>query len=113
MANGKKMALALGGGSARGFAHIGVLNVLIKNKVPIHSIAGCSMGSLIGGIFASEGQIEALENPVSYTHLDVYKRQAHNIFTVLNMHVKVTLAEPQSLKRFEGKAQRVTDNRSE
>ena len=36
MANGKKMALALGGGSARGFAHIGVLNVLIKNKVPIH-----------------------------------------------------------------------------
>ncbi len=62
MANGKKMALALGGGSARGFAHIGVLNVLIKNKVPIHSIAGCSMGSLIGGIFASEGQIEALEN---------------------------------------------------
>ena len=50
----------------------------------------------------------------SYGALEKLREQiAHNIFTVLNMHVKVTLAEPQSLKRFEGKAQRVTDNRSE
>ncbi|MEG2574582.1 MAG: patatin-like phospholipase family protein [Christensenella sp.] len=58
----KKMCLALGGGSARGFAHIGVLRVLIKNKIPINSIAGCSMGALIGGIYAAEANIDALEN---------------------------------------------------
>ena len=62
MARIKKMGLALGGGSARGFAHIGVLRVLIENKIPIHSIAGCSMGSLIGGIYASEANLETLEN---------------------------------------------------
>ncbi len=61
MANKKKMCLALGGGSARGFAHIGVLKALIEHKIPIHSIAGCSMGSLIGGIYASEAQLCALE----------------------------------------------------
>ncbi|MEA5003721.1 MAG: phenylacetate--CoA ligase [Christensenella sp.] len=49
----------------------------------------------------------------SYKALETLKESiAHNIFTVLNMHVKVTLAEPQSLKRFEGKAQRVTDLRT-
>lgn len=62
MARTKKMGLALGGGSARGFAHIGVLRVLIENGIPIHSIAGCSMGALIGGIYASEANIETLED---------------------------------------------------
>lgn len=62
MARTKKMGLALGGGSARGFAHIGVLRALIENGIPIHSIAGCSMGALIGGIYASEANIETLED---------------------------------------------------
>lgn len=62
MAKIKKLGLALGGGSARGFSHIGVLRVLIENEIPIHSIAGCSMGSLIGGIYASEANLETLEN---------------------------------------------------
>ena len=58
----KKVGLALGGGSARGFAHIGVLKVLLEEKIPFDYIAGCSMGSLIGGIFASEGDLNALES---------------------------------------------------
>lgn len=62
MVRTKKLGLALGGGSARGFAHIGVLRVLIENGIPIHSIAGCSMGSLVGGIYASEANIETLES---------------------------------------------------
>ncbi|MBC5647239.1 patatin-like phospholipase family protein [Christensenella tenuis] len=62
MAKVKKMGLALGGGSARGFAHIGVLRVMIENRIPIDSIAGCSMGALIGGIYASEADLETLEN---------------------------------------------------
>ncbi|WP_066648268.1 patatin-like phospholipase family protein [Christensenella timonensis] len=58
----KKIGLALGGGSARGFAHIGVLRVLLQEKIPLDYIAGCSMGSLIGGIFAAEGDLDALES---------------------------------------------------
>ena len=39
-----KIGLALGGGGARGFAHIGVLEVLEKERIPIDIIAGTSMG---------------------------------------------------------------------
>jgi len=44
----RKVTLALGGGSARGLAHIGVLKVLERENVPIDMIVGTSMGSLIG-----------------------------------------------------------------
>jgi NTE family protein len=49
----KKVGLALSGGGARGFAHIGVLQVLVENKIPIDLIAGSSAGSVIGGAFAA------------------------------------------------------------
>ena len=47
------VGLALGGGMARGCAHIGVLRNLEKNKIPIDLIAGTSVGSLIGGAYAA------------------------------------------------------------
>jgi len=47
-----KVGLALGGGSARGLAHIGVLEVLEKGKIPIDMIAGTSAGALIGALYA-------------------------------------------------------------
>jgi len=47
-----KLGLALGGGGARGLAHIGVLKVLEQEGVEIHSITGCSMGSIVGGLYA-------------------------------------------------------------
>ncbi|MBI5701823.1 patatin-like phospholipase family protein [Candidatus Saganbacteria bacterium] len=49
----KKVGLALGGGIARGIAHIGVIKILKKHKVPISFVAGCSAGSIIGALFAS------------------------------------------------------------
>ena len=50
----------------------------------------------------------------SYSALeDLRARISNNIYSILNMHVKVTLAEPHTLKRFEGKARRVTDMRTE
>lgn len=49
----KKLGLALGSGSCRGLAHIGVLQVLVENQVPIDYIAGCSMGALVGVLHAS------------------------------------------------------------
>lgn len=48
----KKVALVLGGGSARGLAHIGVLSVLEREKIPIDMVVGTSMGSLIGSAYA-------------------------------------------------------------
>lgn len=48
-----KIGLALSGGGARGAAHIGVLRVLEEMNIPVDYIAGTSMGSIIGGLYAS------------------------------------------------------------
>jgi len=49
----RRVALVLGGGAARGFAHVGVIRVLEQEKIPIHMIVGTSVGSLIGAIYAA------------------------------------------------------------
>jgi len=49
-----KVALVLGGGAARGFAHVGVIRALEQEKIPIDLVVGTSVGSLIGAIYASE-----------------------------------------------------------
>ncbi len=48
-----KVALALGGGGARGYAHIGAIQVLNERGVEIVTIAGSSMGALVGGLLAA------------------------------------------------------------
>src|SRR4030042_908520 len=48
-----KIGLALGGGGAKGTAHVGVLKVLEELKIPIDCIAGTSMGALVGSLYAS------------------------------------------------------------
>ncbi|MDY6970494.1 MAG: patatin-like phospholipase family protein, partial [Spirochaetota bacterium] len=57
----KRIALALGSGSARGLAHIGVLKVLNENQIPIHAIAGTSMGAFIGALYAAGLSVEQIE----------------------------------------------------
>jgi NTE family protein len=47
-----KVALVLGAGAARGFAHIGVIKVLEANKIPVHMIVGTSAGSFVGSLYA-------------------------------------------------------------
>lgn len=49
----KKIGLALGGGAARGLAHVGVLDVLLQESIPIDMIAGTSAGAVMGAIYAS------------------------------------------------------------
>jgi len=56
-----KVALVLGGGAARGFAHVGVLRVLEQEKIPIDMIVGTSVGSLIGAMYASNPNSFELE----------------------------------------------------
>jgi NTE family protein len=48
-----EIGLALGSGAARGFAHVGVLQVFEEEGLPIDYIAGCSIGSVVGGLYAS------------------------------------------------------------
>lgn len=48
-----RIGLVLGGGGARGAAHIGVLQVLEEHRIPVDSVAGTSMGALVGGMYAT------------------------------------------------------------
>ncbi len=56
----KKIGLALSGGAARGFAHLGVLKVLREHGVPVDFVAGTSAGSIAGGALASGLSIEEI-----------------------------------------------------
>ncbi len=47
-----KIALVLGAGASKGFAHIGVLKVLESNKIPVHMVVGTSAGSFVGSMYA-------------------------------------------------------------
>lgn len=58
------MGLALGGGAARGLAHIGVLRALLREGIPVDIITGTSMGAIIGGAYAATGDIVSVEHGV-------------------------------------------------
>ena len=59
-----KVAVVLSGGGALGFAHIGVMDVLIKNKIPMDLIVGTSMGAVIGGSVSCGCSCKDLEDSV-------------------------------------------------
>jgi len=56
-----KIGLVLSGGGARGFAEIGALKVLKKNNIQISSIAGCSVGAVIGACYSYSEDPDAIE----------------------------------------------------
>lgn len=65
-----RIGLVLGGGGAKGAAHIGVLRVLEELRIPIDCVAGTSMGALVGGTFASgmpAGEIEQRVLDIDWT----------------------------------------------
>ncbi len=66
---GKRVALVLGSGGARGYAHIGVIDELEARGYEVVAIAGCSMGAVIGGVYAA-GVLEGYRNWV--TQLDYF-----------------------------------------
>ncbi len=59
-----RIGLVLGGGGARGAAHVGVLKVLKEMRVPIDCIAGNSMGAIVGGLYASGLNPEEIEREI-------------------------------------------------
>jgi NTE family protein len=60
-----RIGLVLGGGGARGAAHIGVLKELERLRIPVDAIAGTSMGAIVGGLYATGVNAEDLEELVS------------------------------------------------
>ncbi|MCL5677055.1 MAG: patatin-like phospholipase family protein, partial [Firmicutes bacterium] len=69
---GPRLGLALGGGAARCVAHIGVLQVLQENHIPVHLIAGTSGGALIGALYAAGMDpkwLEELAARINWRHL--------------------------------------------
>ncbi len=60
MAKRLRLGIALGSGSARGWAHVGVLSALAKENIVPDLVVGCSMGAMVGASFAA-GRIEHLE----------------------------------------------------
>ena len=59
-----KLGIALGGGGARGFAHIGVLQVLQENKIQVDFVSGTSMGSIIGAMYCETGDAFEVERRI-------------------------------------------------
>jgi NTE family protein len=90
-----KIALVLGGGAARGFAHVGVIRALEQEKIPIDMVIGTSVGSLIGAIYAYDANSFELE----WTAFSLEKDQVfdYGIFTVFT---SMGLAKGDKLEDF-------------
>ena len=90
-----KIALVLGGGAARGFAHIGVIRALEQEKIPIDMIVGTSVGSLIGAIYASDMNSFELE----WTAFLLEKDSIFD-FGIMNAFTGMGLAKGDKLEEF-------------
>jgi NTE family protein len=88
----EKSGLVLGGGGARGLAHIGVLQVLEREGYPIDLIAGTSMGGLIAGVYGLYGNAPAL--------LDLTARPADNSATRWSRAPRPELMESRRFRRW-------------
>lgn len=76
-----KLGLVLGGGGARGFAHIGLLKVFEKHNIKIDVITGTSMGGLVGGMYAQNPDAKELEERVrSFLNSDSFKQAGKYYF---------------------------------
>jgi len=71
--DGKTVALALGSGGARGYAHIGAIEVLQERGYRITAISGCSMGAVIGGMYAAGKMQDYKDWVTGLGQLDVLK----------------------------------------
>ena len=90
-----KIALVLGGGAARGFAHIGVIRTLEQEKIPIDMIVGTSVGSLIGAIYASDMNSFELE----WTAFALEKDSIFD-YGIMNAFTGMGLANGDKLEEF-------------
>jgi len=90
-----KIALVLGGGAARGFAHVGVIRALEQEKIPIDMVIGTSVGSLIGAIYAYNTNSFELE----WTAFSLEKDQVFD-YGILSAFTSMGLAKGDKLEEF-------------
>jgi len=84
-----KFGLALGGGAARGYAHIGILEVLENENCLPDIICGTSMGAVIGGLYAYFGSVDKL-----HSHLTEYFENEDSVHKM--MHKNIVKEEKKS-----------------
>ncbi len=70
LADRPKIGLVLAGGGARGASHVGVLKVLERERIPVDYVAGTSMGSIVGGMYASGMPPEEIERQMAAVDWD-------------------------------------------
>ncbi|MBA3633706.1 MAG: patatin-like phospholipase family protein [Acidobacteria bacterium] len=98
----KKIGLALSGGAARGFAHLGVLKVLAEHNIPIDFIAGTSAGSFAGGALACGVRVEEIikiGRKVSWFNMTGFSFSPKGILSSASMGAFINQNFP--FKRFE------------
>lgn len=97
-----RVGLALGGGFARGIAHIGVLRALEQNGIPIDCIAGTSVGALIGAAYAAGVPLETMERKALVTTFkDFAKWTLSRMGLATNERLEEYLAYYTPVKRFD------------
>ena len=97
-----KIGVALGGGFARGLAHVGVLKVLEEEKVPIDFIAGTSVGAVIGAAYASGISARELEEVAALVRFKDFSRWTFSRFGLFsNDKMAVFLRKILRCKTFE------------
>jgi len=93
-----KIGIALGGGGARGIAHIGVLKVLEREKIPIDFIAGTSMGAIIGAMYSQNPSAHSVINRIQiYLESNDYKSLGIKHFVPRQVKAEKTLSFLQFL----------------
>ena len=88
-----KIGVALSGGGARGIAHLGALQALAELRVPIDYIAGTSMGSIVGGLYASGLSVEELHRAVEEINWE-------KVFNLKIDRKQLSYREKQNQRRF-------------
>lgn len=88
-----KIGLALGSGGAKGYAHVGVIKVLEKNKIPIDFIAGSSIGAMIGCLYSFFRNSYELEKII-------FSTSWRQIISLIDPSFKGGLIEGKKIKEF-------------
>jgi NTE family protein len=97
-----KVGIALGGGFARGLAHIGILKVLEEENIPVDFIAGTSVGSVIGAAYASGISAKELEEVASLVRFKDFSRWTFSRFGLFsNDKMSIFLRKILRCKTFE------------
>ncbi len=93
-----KIALVLGGGGARGFAHIGVFKVLQEEQIPVDLVIGTSIGSIAGAFYCADISLDKLEGLAK--EIDWKSISNFGIPSIISMMVSENLLSNEQMENF-------------